>query len=230
MNVHDLPLYACAAAVVGPGIKVLTAPTAGARPRQGDGPQGGLQALLNPWRQRPLPLTAAAMVAVMVGFNLAQTVWPALIPHLERRPGGPWWRAFTALLIESSGPLQLLFNLAALVAVVPVAQRVLRPAVTVCVYLVSGVAAQAVSMAGWSPTGGGNSVAICGLVGALAVAYALRGPDAALRRMALFVPAAGIVLCAMANNHGVGVLVGCALGAGLTAVRRSGHLVNTPAQ
>ncbi|MYQ95089.1 rhomboid family intramembrane serine protease [Streptomyces sp. SID4946] len=225
MNVHDLPLYACAAAVVGPGIKVLNASLPATA--SGQEPQTGARSLLRAWRPA-VPVVAGAMVVVMAGFNLVQTAWPELIGHLQRQPGGAWWRAVTALLVESSGWVQLLFNLAALIAVAPVAQRVLGPAWTLVIYLASGIAAQAVSMASWSPYGGGNSVAICGLVGALAAAYALRGPDAPLRRLALLVPAAGLVLCAMTNNHGVGLLAGSLLGAGLATVDRTGRRIHLP--
>lgn len=225
MNAHDLPLYACAAAVVGPGIKVLNA--ALSAPNASRDSQSGVQAVLRAWRP-PLPVTATAMVAVMAVFNVVQTVWPGLIGHLERQPDGAWWRVFTALLVQSSGPLQLLFNLAALIAVAPVAQRVLGSGGTIGIYLVSGVAAQAVSMEAWSPRGGGNSVAICGLVGALAAVYALRGPISQLRRLALFVPVAGVVLCMMTNNHGVGLLTGAALGAGLVALDPQGERIHVP--
>lgn len=95
------------------------------------------------------------------------------------------------------------------------------------VFAVSGVAAQALSMAGWSRQGGGDSVAICGPVAALATWYALRGSLVALRRMVLFIPAAGLVLCLLTNNHGVGLLVGCALGVGLAMSGRRPHLVRT---
>ncbi|MFJ2171052.1 hypothetical protein [Streptomyces griseofuscus] len=59
-------------------------------------------------------------------------------------------------------------------------------------------------------------------------AYALRGPDAPLRRLALLVPAAGLVLCAMTNNHGVGLLAGSLLGAGLATVDRTGRRIHLP--
>ncbi|MFF4182191.1 hypothetical protein ACFYZ9_03290 [Streptomyces sp. NPDC001691] len=35
--------------------------------------------------------------------------------------GAPWWRALTALLVQTSGWLQLTFDLAAIVVIAPVA-------------------------------------------------------------------------------------------------------------
>ncbi|MBY8883594.1 rhomboid family intramembrane serine protease [Streptomyces sp. PTM05] len=208
MSTGTVLLYACAAAVVVPGMRVLVAATAPTE--QVAGPQ-----LVRRIWQRPLPVVASVLVVLMAAMAVVQTIAPAVLHHLERVPDGPWWRAPSALLVESSGWIQILFNLAALIAVAPVAERLFGSVRMLLVYLVSGVAAQAVSLASWSKHGAGNSVAICGLVGALAVVYALRGPDAALRKLALLVPLAGIVLCAITNNHGVGVLVGCVLGVGL---------------
>jgi rhomboid protease GluP len=55
-------------------------------------------------------------------------------------------------------------------------------------------------------------VAICGLVGALAVSYSLRGTRRDLRLLQLLIPVAALVLCVLTNNHGVGLAVGCVLG------------------
>jgi rhomboid protease GluP len=164
------------------------------------------------WR-RPVPRAAAAMVGVMAAMAVVQTVAPGVMPHLERAPGGPWWRVLTALLVQTSGWVQLAFNLAALVVVAPAAERGLGAVWMPVVFLLSGVAAHWVSMAGWSVHGGGDSVGICGLVGALATSYALTGRHRPLRLLSVLVPAAGAVLCLLENNHGIGVLTGAALGA-----------------
>ncbi|MFG3258247.1 rhomboid family intramembrane serine protease [Streptomyces sp. NPDC048172] len=214
---HTVLLYGCAAVVVVTGVRLLAAFATT------NGP-GGAEvapplALLRTW-QRPVPKAAAGLVAAMVVLGVAQEAFPAMVEALERHPHGAWWRAVTALAVQSSGWFQLLFNLAALAAVAPVAERKFGPWRTLFVFAASGVAAQAVSMASWSPRGGGDSVAVCGLVGALAVRYAVRGDVLALRRAATLVPAAGLVLGLLTDNHGVGILVGCALGAGMAIPAR----------
>ncbi|MFH7598760.1 hypothetical protein WDV06_27240 [Streptomyces racemochromogenes] len=118
--------------------------------------------------------------------GVVQTVFPSVIDAPARRPQGERWRA------------------------VRFGTRRMLP-----VFAASGVTAQAVSTAGWSVRGGGDSVAICGLVGALAARYAVRGGAAPLRRGALLVPAAGLVLCLPADHHGAGLVVGCGAGLGL---------------
>ncbi|MCX5381848.1 rhomboid family intramembrane serine protease [Streptomyces sp. NBC_00083] len=214
-------LYVCAAAVVLSGVEVVKGLSGGGRRSS---PVESLRVL---WG-RPVPLVAAGMVACMVVMAGVQSTAPAVMAHLQRAPGAPWWRAASALLVQTSGWLQLTFNLAALIALAPAAQRALGPLVMPLVFLVSGVAAQAVSMAGWSPTRGGDSVALCGLVGALAVTAALRPGPLPARLLPLLIPAAGLVLCFLRNNHGVGLLTGCALGCALAALPAR-RLSTTPA-
>jgi hypothetical protein len=47
-----------------------------------------------------------------------------------------------------------------------------------------------------------------------------RGPNPALRRQLLLTPAATAILCALTNNHGIGLLAGCVFGAAFAALRR----------
>ncbi|MFE0178255.1 rhomboid family intramembrane serine protease [Streptomyces sp. NPDC059002] len=214
MNMHSVLLYGCAVVVIVSGIQLLA--TLATQDHEEMSPP---LALLRAWRQ-PVPRAATGLVAAMVVLGVAQTAAPAMIDALERHPHGAWWRAVTALTVQSSGWFQLLFNLAALAVVAPLAERQFGSWRMVLVFMASGVTAQAVSMAGWSLQGGGDSVAICGLVGALATWYAARGSVIALRRVTLLIPAAGLVLCLLANNHGVGLLVGSALGVGLATSAR----------
>ncbi|MER5950959.1 rhomboid family intramembrane serine protease [Streptomyces sp. NPDC001904] len=213
MTTDGVLLYVCAAAVITCGLQVAVASAADDDPGPGSGSGEAPPpvALLRTWRP-PLPFAALALSVLMAGLAVAQNVFPGMVDALERHPGGSWWRAVTALGVQSSGWSQIVFNLAALVVVAPVAERRFGPWRMLLVFLVSGVAAQAVSMAGWSRTGGGDSVAVCGLVGALAGWYALRGVRPGARRLAVVVPVAGVVLCLLANNHGVGLVVGAALG------------------
>lgn len=198
-------LYLCAVAVIVAGSQVLLALAVPG----GRVPPWEVARLI--WR-RPVPPVAAGLVVLMAAMAAAQTVAPALVGRLERDPDGGWWRNLTAMLVQSDGWTQILFNFAALVVVAPIAARTIGNLWTLAVYLVAGLAAHVVSTAGWSPHGAGNSVAICGLVGALAVGYALRGAQRSLRLLALLVPAATVVLCAAANNHGAGLAAGCLFG------------------
>ncbi|GAA2157961.1 hypothetical protein GCM10009760_60570 [Kitasatospora kazusensis] len=214
MNRHVIELYACAMAVMVVGVKVMTAvePAAGELPPP--------LALARVVRSRRSPVTWVVLAATVVMAVLQYAV-PGLADHLVRRPGawadGQWWRVFTALFVQSSGAVQIAVNLPALLVVGVVAERVLGRWRWPAVYFAGGLAAQYVSLVSWSPHGGGCSVAICSLVGALAVICWARGLPTGEGRSwwALAVPAAGLLLCAFHNNHGVGLVVGSVLGLGI---------------
>ncbi|MFD8599369.1 rhomboid family intramembrane serine protease [Kitasatospora sp. NPDC059646] len=210
MSPHGIGLYAGAALVVGGGLRTLALTAPG-------GPDGGPREALTALARRR-PWVTLALFAVLAVMAVVQYAAPGVVDGLGRRPGaltdGQWWRAGTALLVQSSGAAQIAVNLPALLVVGAVAEPVLGRWRTLAVFLASGVLAQAVSLAGWSVRGGGDSVAICGLLGALAVALLAAGPLAEAR-WALLVPAGGVLLCALHNNHGAGLLAGCLLGLAL---------------
>ncbi|MEU1630500.1 rhomboid family intramembrane serine protease [Streptomyces sp. NPDC020096] len=226
MNQHVMELYASAAVVISVGMKAMIAL------EPADGGQRCPASLVRVcWARRP-PVTSMVLVVTVVMVVLQYAV-PGLADHLMRRPGaladGQWWRVFTALFVQSSGAVQIAINLPSLLAVGTVANRVLGPWRWLAVYFASGLAAQYVSLASWSPHGGGCSLAICGLVGALAVICArwtgeLPTAPQGLRWWALLFPAAGLLLCAIHNNHGVGIDVGSVLGLGIALAARPGTL------
>lgn len=207
---REVVLYLCAGAVILAGTQLLV---------ERAGVTGGfvpIELAKRIWV--PVPPVAAALTALFVTSGVIQMLHPAMIDVLQRGPDRPWWQVLTALLAQSDGWTQLIFNLAALAAIAPVAERVFGSRLTLLVFAVAGVASQTVSALGWSRYGGGDSVAICGLLGALAVLYTVRGPKPALRRLLLLIPAATVVLCVLTNNHGVGLAVGCLFGLIFAAV------------
>ncbi|QMU67630.1 rhomboid family intramembrane serine protease [Streptacidiphilus sp. P02-A3a] len=233
IDTRELELYASAAVVFGAGKPLLTALSA---TRPGDRSPARILAAI--WSRGPW-VTGLVMVTMLVMIGLRYAV-PGLGDRLMRHPGalddGQWWRVFTALFIQSSGLVQIVVNVAALAVAGPIAERVFGAGRWLLVFFGSGVVANVVSEEGWSRHGGGSSIAICGLVGALAMTYLLRsgefaadgdsgtgpGTDLAqdptrLRRLTLAIPAAGAFLCAIHNNHGAGLLTGCVLGLVLTA-------------
>ncbi|MFD5466981.1 rhomboid family intramembrane serine protease [Kitasatospora sp. NPDC127059] len=229
MSPHEIGLYASAAVVVGVGLRTLllvgTADGAGAGGSAGGGSAGGgtgpaeVLAVVRAALARR-PWVTAVLFAVMAVMAVVQYAVPGVVEGLMRRPDalsdGQWWRAGTALLVQSSGIGQIAFNLAALLVIGAVAESVLGWWRTLSVFLVSGVLSHVVSLAGWSPRGGGDSVAVCGLLGALAVTCLLRRSDLGLPFkgvwIVLLIPAVGVFLCLLHNNHGAGLVAGCLLG------------------
>jgi rhomboid protease GluP len=207
---REVVLYLCAAMVVWSGIRLI-------QERLGAERRPPVELLKRLWL--PIPPVAAFLAVLMAVMTVVQVVHPSVVGTLERDPGGAWWHCLTALLVQSDGWKQIIFNYAALVAIAPFAERMLGSPRAALVYVVSGVAAQIVSTAGWYPIGAGNSVALCGQLAACATLYIFRGPNPMLRRQLLMIPAATAILCALTNNHGIGLLAGCVFGAAFAALR-----------
>lgn len=203
-------LYLCAIVVIWAGVRLI-------QERLGVERRPPTELGLRLWW--PIPPVAAFLAVLMAVMAVVQVVDPSVVGTLERDPGGAWWHCLTALLVQSDGWKQIIFNFAALVAIAPFAERMLGSGRAALVYLVAGVAAQVVSTAGWYPVGAGNSVALCGQLAACATLYLFRGPDRTLRRRLLLIPAATAILCALTNNHGIGLVAGCVFGAAFAALR-----------
>jgi membrane associated rhomboid family serine protease len=127
---------------------------------------------------RRLPVVTGVVFAVTATTSILQFAVPGMLEALQRTPQGlhgDWWRTFTALLVQDGGVAGTVSNLAFLLVIGSVAEQILVPWRWLVCYLGTGLAAELVGYA-WQPTGAGNSIAICGLAGALTVALALEDP------------------------------------------------------
>jgi hypothetical protein len=119
------------------------------------------------------PLLTAVVFGVTATVNLVQLLVPGTLARLERTPAGlhgDWWRSFTTFLVQDGGIAGTVSNLLFLVLVGALAeQAVSRPRWAACSFG-AGLAGQIAGYA-WQPYGGGDSVAICGLAGVVAVAW-----------------------------------------------------------
>ncbi len=113
---------------------------------------------------------AAVTAAVSVAGLVAEPVLLALRRDAVALSDGQLWRLLTALLVQDGGVPGTVFNLLGLVLVGVAAERRLGARAWLAAYLVGGLTGELVGWAGWQPIGGGNSIGVCGLAGALAVA------------------------------------------------------------
>jgi membrane associated rhomboid family serine protease len=122
-------------------------------------------------RLRRVPVLTLAVVAVTAVTSAVVVSSPTVLAHLERTPAGlhgEWWRTLTSLFTQSStggAASNLLFMLALGV----VAEQVAGRGRWLACYFGAGVVGELVAYA-WQPTGAGNSVAVCGLAGLIALA------------------------------------------------------------
>ncbi|HZS25515.1 MAG TPA: rhomboid family intramembrane serine protease [Gaiellaceae bacterium] len=120
---------------------------------------------------RRRPLVTAALTAVTAATALAQAIEPSLLARLERTHAslhGQEWRLVTTLFVQDGGVAGALSNLVFLVVIGAVAEQLLSRRMWLALYVGVGVGSQLVAY-DWQPVGGGNSVAVCGLAGAVAV-------------------------------------------------------------
>jgi membrane associated rhomboid family serine protease len=119
------------------------------------------------------PYTTAVVFVITAVPSLLQFALPGLEPALMRDPAaigaGEWWRLGTALVVQDGGLLGTLFNLVCLAVLGYVAERAFGPARWLALYAAGAVAGEAAGYLLNDP-GAGNSIAVCGLAGGLAVA------------------------------------------------------------
>ena len=168
----------------------------------------------------PVPRVGTLTIAAVSGTALitgASLLYPGILLALQRDPAaigaGQVWRFITPLFVERGGWKEIAFNLASMLAVGILAERLWGSRRWVIFYLTGGVTGEAFGLA-WRPIGAGSSVAVCGLLGACAI-WALPRRTSWLAVLAgMLTIVTGVVLSVMHNLHGPPVLVG-ALAAGL---------------
>jgi len=180
------------------------------------------------WR---FPLVTVVVGGVTALGAVAQAFVPGMLAALERAPAGlygEWWRTVTALVVQDGGVVGALSNLFFLVLVGAAAEQVLSRGAWLVQYLGTGLASELAGYA-WQPVGAGNSVAVCGLAGGLAVALwrgAERAPEWTAPVLLLWCGALVATLSAAAT---LPALVAGAVAAGLAgAARRRGAAVARP--
>jgi membrane associated rhomboid family serine protease len=170
------------------------------------------------------PVLTAAVAAGTVTVSVAGLVSPGLQDDLARVPGewaaGEWWRLATSLLVHD-GWVALVGNLVLLVVIGAAAEaRLPRPA-WAGLYVAGGLVGELVGLR-WQPHGAGNSVAVFGLAGGLAVLGAVTPDDAGLA-LPLGLGVAWVAALLAADIGGAAPTVGAALLAagGSLTIRRA---------
>ncbi len=121
---------------------------------------------------RRVPVMTLTVFLITVITNTAQVVDSGLVESWQRSPQmlhGEWWRLGTALFVQDGGVLGAVSNLAFLLVLGALCEQVLARWEWLACYLGAGVIGEIVGHF-WQPVGAGNSVAVCGLAGALVVA------------------------------------------------------------
>jgi rhomboid protease GluP len=170
-----------------------------------------------PWLTLAVFLLTAAVTAAMWR-------WPEIGAALERDPAmlrGEWWRFVTTWFVLTDGWTQVAVNTLALLVFGSIVERRAGRRWWIAAYVVAGLAGEVAGLF-WQPVGGGNSVAICGLIGLFAISQLELG---GIPRLARFGTAAlcaviALWLASRSDIHGVALAAGLLLAAVYHVARR----------
>jgi membrane associated rhomboid family serine protease len=175
---------------------------------------------------RRFPAVTAMATGIAVVAAVAQYVIPAMIPALQRAPGGlpdgQWWRLLTPLLVQTLGWYQVVANLVTLAIIGAVAERLLGRRRWLALFA-TGTAGGQLAAYAWHDPGGGDSIAICGLAGGIVVTLLVRP----LAGTPFAAPAVVYYIAALTgwgfSGVRAGVLACAAAGICMTGLRRAGR-------
>jgi rhomboid protease GluP len=145
------------------------------------------------------------LTSVLTGLQFAN---PEILAALQRSPAvlhGEPWRLLTAFFIERGTWIEIAANLAGVAVIGATAETVWRPRRWMIIYLLGGLTGEIAGLA-WRPYGAGSSVAVCGLIGALAAAR-LSKSSWPVRVSAIALLLVGVALTAARNLHGPPIVV-----------------------
>jgi len=177
-----------------------------------------------PWLTLAVFVVTSAVTAAMYWR------WPELGPLLERDPKmltGEWWRFVTTWLVLTDGWQQVLLNSAGLLIYGTLVEQTIGRRWWMVAYVVAGLVGEVVGI-WWQPVGGGNSVAICGLIGLFSMWQVRRQPQGlGPPRYAGFAfwLALGLYLLVRQDIHGAALVTAFIVGA-LVFARPRAELAN----
>ncbi len=163
------------------------------------------------------PWLTLAVFVVTLAVTLAMMYrWPELGPLLERDPKmltGEWWRFVTTWFALTDGWTQVVVNSVGLLFYGTAVEKQIGRFWWILAYLVAGTAGEIAGIF-WQPIGGGNSVAVCGLIGLYSVwQMGQKQLPTVVQYLGLVVwGAIGLWLFVSADIHGAALLAGFVVG------------------
>jgi rhomboid protease GluP len=142
-----------------------------------------------------------------------QAVVPGLLGALQRTPAalsGEYWRLISPIIINRGGWKEITVNLLGLAVVGALVEGTWGRRPWPIFYLTGAIVGEGAGLA-WRPYGAGSSVAICGLLGALAIWLLGRVEARAGRLCGAAILLGGLVLTGLRNLHGPPLLAGASV-------------------
>jgi len=131
-------------------------------------------------RRMRVPVLTIVVFLASTAMAIAQLLHPRLLDDLQRTPAGlhgDWWRTVSTLVVQDGfrgqgvgGVVGGVLNLVFLLVLGAAAEQAVSRWRWLLGYLGAALVGEFVGYA-WQPTGGGNSVADCGLAAIIVLAY-----------------------------------------------------------
>ena len=170
--------------------------------------------------KRSIPAVTVCVLAVTAVVNAIQAIWAPVLPALERTPGmlarGQWWRLVTPLFVHGRW-WDVFLNFSAIAVLGALAEKFFGRRNWLLLYFPAGVVGE-VAGTFWKPMGAGNSVAGCGLLGALAAWLMCRNTLPG-RFGGILILAGAAVLTFFRDIHGLPIFAGAGIAAAMLVAR-----------
>ena len=176
---------------------------------------------------RRLPWLTIAVFILTAGITATMLVWPPIGTALERDPvmlgQGQIWRFVTTWLVQTDGWKQIGINSAGLLIYGALVETRVGRFWWAIGYVAAGLAGEVAGIF-WQPVGGGNSVAICGLIGVYSV-WQVRQSTLGVQRFlgGAIWAGIGLWLTSRADIHGQALIMGFVIGLLAQALPQSGR-------
>jgi hypothetical protein len=170
---------------------------------------------------RPAALALLAVVAVP---SLIELGWHGIYTALYRAPDQikahhQYWRLLTGSIVQDGGLEGTIFNLVVLFVIGTLAVYAWGSVRAIGLFVVGVIGFNLTATYAFASPGGGNSAATIFLAATLAGLALVRLRVVPAVAAAVVVAAAGVVLIAVNDAHGIPILAGLVVGAGLALAR-----------
>jgi membrane associated rhomboid family serine protease len=160
------------------------------------------------------PQTTFLLLAAVAVPSTLQFFFPSVLSlfqrDYERFLSGDWWRLITPLFVQDGGLGGTIFNLAGLLLIGSVAERLWGGKFMLMIFFIGGVFGEIVAFA-WQPVGAGNSIGNFSLAASVVVACLTRDPPRPVQMAAFLALGADGLLVGLQDIHGVAALAGMIL-------------------
>jgi len=169
---------------------------------------------------RPIgvPVLAIVLVVVIGIPSIAQYLGlPAVGDALRREPAatlhhGEWWRVLTALLAQDGGIVASVFGLGVVAIAIAFSSWIQGSWLTLAIFLFCSIVLNLLAI-GWGAVGGGTSFASDGTMLSVLALGLVQARNRVVTVAAILAITGGILLVALADAHGVAILLGASIGA-----------------